>query len=817
MVMSIFFKSENYMSVKQLVIVITSFLILAASNIQAQLSGKILDFQTEEEIIGATIIISNTNKGTYSNEFGYFNLEIPKNAQSIQVSYTGYRTKIINLDSIDLKSELIIYIESNTNIIGDVQIIAERQQSFEIGKIYISPQEIEQTIQLGGEKDILKALQSTPGIKGGVEGTSGLLVRGGNSDQNLYLLEDISLYNTSHVFGLVSTFSGDNIKSLSLYKGGFPARYGGRLSSILDVKVKSGSPEKWEGQATLGILSSKLGASGPIIKDKWTISFLARRSFYDLIPLTQQLVNPNQQEPFYNFSDFFVKSNYKINQKNNISLFFYNSRDRWSRKSNFSSETFSQEESNVLAWGNRAASLTWKNRIASNIFQNVSVIYNSYQFDVDASTNNLPLNEDSFFSSNSYNSSVQDYSIKYRLDYQLNSRHYLRAGTEVINHNITPGQSRILNKINDTAILDTLSSNNDISNTEYRFFVEDEINFNRLNINAGLSFSGLSTVDKNYNSLEPRISAKYELNSKINIQASVVKMTQYLHVLSNNSLGLPTDLWIASTSRIPPSSSWTYSLGSEMKIDKNHTLNIEFYNKELTGLINYRAGSSFLLFGTDWEDRVISNGLGNSYGVEIQLKRSYKKLSGWLSYTYSRTDRQFQELNNGEAFPFNFDRPHELDILLSYKPNSKWSFNFNWKYHTGDAVTFPVGFYPNIFYDGELGGSGISNDLFELPSFSNFLLDPNSIPIYEGINQERLPDYHRLDISISRTILKKKYEHIINLSVYNLYNRKNTLFVVHGYDNSAISTVNAVRNLKGSLRSFNQFPIIPSLSYTVKF
>lgn len=781
-----------------------------------QVSGYVSDSLSRERIAGATIYLPQWGKGTYTNEYGYFQISAPAGDVVVEVAFLGYAPKRIEIQ-VDGPVRLPnIALPPAAQTLGEVTVTEASRRSYEIGRLIVSGGELGKAVQLGGEVDVLKALQLLPGVKYGVEGTSGLFVRGGGADQSMYLLDDVPLYNTSHLFGLVSTFSGDNIRSTSLYKGAFPARYGGRLAAVVDVAVKDGNAARWEKEATLGLISSRLSLNGPLLKDRWTVSLAARRSLYEVVRELKKggLGGP---PPRYSFYDLHFKTRFSVTRRHDITLFGYQSGDGWANASSLPDGSSDQEDR--LRWGNRLGYLKWDYKSGVNFFINLMLYSNGYDFGIDnrAAERQAGVSTDRRFA---YASGVQDRGAKLRADYLHNDRHYLRGGAEWVRHRFTPGISELRVAVSGQAAVDTSSGSNQIRADELRLYIEDDVSIGRLRLNAGLHLSALMAPGRSYANAEPRLSAAYRIGERTTVQASYSRMAQYLHLLSNSGLGLPTDLWLPVTDGIPPALSHNMALGAERQLGGQYSLSVEAYYRTMEGMVSYREGAGFLLFGENWPQKVLTGGTGRAYGLEFLLRKTTGKLSGWVAYTLSRATRRFDGLNRGRSFPFKYDRPHDLAIVLQYRPNAKHEFSANWLYATGNAATLPIGFYPSIFHDGTTGGgAGISTDLFELPSPSSFDTDRNAIPIYGGVNQGRFPDYHRLDVAYNRTFRRRRSEHVLNLSVYNLYNRKNTLYISHGYENTPIeiNRPDTRSNRQGSLRSFSQFPVLPSIAYTIRF
>ncbi len=791
---------------KKLFLSIISLLISSFLFGQQNIKGKIIDEYSKQPLIGANIVFGNSN--TLSDSIGEFDV-VALQSDTFTISYIGYGTKVV-INSLPYN---LIEMRSNSERIDEVTIIASRINKYEIGRQNVLVSEINNSVFLLGENDPLKMLQTLPGIKYGIEGTSGIIVRGGGPDQNLYLMDNVPVYGVNHMFGLISTFNTSTIKELSIYKGIFPARYSGRLSSVLDFRMDEGSKSEYKANIGIGILSAKLNFNGPIIKDKWTINTSVRRSMLDYTIA---------RSPKYYFIDGSLKSTFAINSNHKLSINLYNTKDSWVKKGRIVGDsTSTTSSSSQLNWKTKVASLSWENNIGKlnnliTIF-NTGYIFNTSSFD----TLNLIRTKSSASISNNYTTEIQDNGIKLFSTYKFN-KYTVSFGSSYISHFILPGTSSVQIREDRQTIIDSLSNQNSYSNRELNVFLENEFRLDNFKLNLGINFfKPLISNFKTKNYLEPRFSLEYKFFTNTYLQLGYSRMNQNLHQLSNNSLGLPSDIWIASSSRILPANSENFAI-SFSKDHGNYEWIVESFFKTFENLMDYGSGTSFLLNGVDWEDKIQTNGKGGSKGVEFYLRKKAGKLSGWVSYTISKTHRQFENINKGEKFPYKFDRRHEFNIVGIYNKSKKLSFSFNWSFSSGNKYSRPIGYYPSINYTGLTNsGIGISTDLFELPSIGdNRQTDNNVLPIFDKINNASFPYYHRLDVSMRYKIKKKSLTHQFEVGAYNIYNRHNTLYVSYSADVDLLSpsTQDIIGTKSNSkLRSIAQFPIIPSLSYNLSF
>ncbi|MEM6343171.1 MAG: TonB-dependent receptor [Bacteroidota bacterium] len=742
------------------------------------LSGYVYDEANGESLIGATVYIPEAKAGAYSNSYGFYSLSVPPGNYVVQYRFVGYG---VMTDTIDLSENVKLdvrlgQIETTTEeVVISAESASERIQSTEMGVETLSIKEIKKLPVLFGETDILKTIQLLPGVKAAGEGSSGFFVRGGGTDQNLILLDEAPVYNPAHLLGFFSVFNGDAIKSTKLYKGNMPAEYGGRLSSVLDVQMKDGNKKDYELSGGIGLISSRLTFEGPIVEDKGSFMVSGRRTYADAFLAFSSDTNlQNTQLYFY---DLNMKANYRVSEKDQIFVSGYFGRDKFGLRDQFG-----------LNWGNATGTVRWNHLFSDKLFLNSTLIYSDYDYEIDIIDAGAKIT-----------SGIQDWNLKEDFSYYANQRNTLKFGANVIYHTFVPGviTSTESAAINDTELQEryALESAAYISH-EWKATESFNINYglrvsNFTVLGPGTEYSydnegaavdsvtyGQGEVIKNYFGLEPRISASYVINPNLSIKASYARNRQYIHLLTNATGGSPTDLWLPSSATIQPEISDQFALGYFQTFGEKYEGSVEIYYKDLQNQIDYKNGADIFLNETVESELVFGDGW--SYGAEFLFRKNVGKFTGWAAYTWSRTFRQFDEINNGEAFPARQDRVHDISLVGMYDPNPKWSFSATWVYNTGDAVTFPNGSYS---YNGQI------------------------VPLYGERNADRLPAYHRLDLSA--TWYGKNPKSSWNVSVYNAYNRKNVFSLDFRESESNPGTTEAVKTYL--------FGAVPSLTYNFNF
>ncbi|MCH7414013.1 TonB-dependent receptor [Belliella sp. R4-6] len=772
------------------------FFLLGHVNAQkVTINGNIKEEGSGESLIGANIYDKISQKGAVANQFGFYSYTTEKDSVDLYFSFVGYQTKRFQLAP---KSDTVINVFLIPDgVLEEVVVSAESmdkvQEITRMSSINVPIKQIKELPALMGEVDVFKVLQLLPGVQSGTEGASGLYVRGGGPDQNLILLDGVPVYNASHLFGFFSVFNADAINNVELIKGGFPSRYGGRLSSVIDITMKEGNMQEVKGEGSIGLIASKITVEGPIKKDKTSFILSARRTYLDILarPIIKAATNGNESVGYY-FYDLNGKVNHKVNDKNRIYFSVYSGDDKaYARYNDFyvnNNERTDYQEEFGLKWGNFISALRWNNVINSRLFSNYTFTYSRYQFDLFNEYKEKitgPSGSQSNLYSERYFSGIRDWAAKADFEYIPNPDHYIRFGTNVILHKFSPGvyASKNSQEANDLRL-----GASELNSTEYSFYAEDDINISsRFKANLGLHYSGFLTDGQNYNSLQPRIAARYLLNESTSIKASFVTMAQFIHLLTNAGLGLPTDLWVPATPNIGPQKAMQAAIGA-VKNFKGFELSAEAYYKTMDGLIEYRDGATYLNIDEDWQDKV-AVGEGKSYGIELLAQRKIGRISGWLGYTWSNTERKFDEVNFGEWFPYKYDRRHDISLALTHEWKDNKDFSLVWVYGTGNAISLPT-------------------QRYEGPEMSRWGGNYRpEIQYYESRNNFRNPAYHRLDLSFSWWKTKRWGERKWTLGIYNVYNRMNPFFMDLSYD----------RNGNRKIIQYSLFPVIPSFSYGFKF
>lgn len=780
---------------KSLVILFFLIPIISAGQEMITISGYVEDAENGEKLLGGTIYDLYSKKGAVTNDYGFYSLTLPKDSVKLRISYTGFDTQFFNGKP---EKDLQLTFKMAFNMLEEVEIIGNKEEQVhlksEMSTIDISMEKVKTLPVFLGEKDIMKTIQLMPGVQTGSEGTSGLYVRGGGPDQNLILLDGVPVYNASHLFGFFSVFNADAINSVKLIKGGFPSRYGGRLSSVIDIKMKEGNMKEFHGEGSIGLISSKLTLEGPIKKDKTSFLISGRRTYIDLLarPIIRSAGDGNTAG--YYFYDLNGKVNHKFSDKDRLYISAYlgddkaysSYEDSWTNNG----ETSTDKESAQLKWGNTITAIRWNHMLSNKVFMNTTLRYSKYRFLVGAdseftTTTAGSSTTDAF--SYAYISGIEDWSGKVDFDWVPNPNHFVRFGAGDIYHTYTPGVNQFrVTESNSSAIDTTFGANKQFAH-ELFAYLEDEVKIGeKFKGNVGLHFSGFVVGSTNYWSLQPRISGRYLLNNNSSVKASYASMTQFMHLLTNTGIGLPTDLWLPATERVKPQTSHQWAAGYAQTIKEKFELSIEGYYKVMNNLIEYKDGASFFSNDQDWQDK-IESGRGWSYGGEILLEKKRGKTTGWIGYTLSWTNRQFENLNFGEVFPYRYDRRHDLGLAITHEFNDRVSIGAVWVYGTGNAVTLGLERYQPA----------------TVSQFSWY----TDIEHIEGRNNYRMPAYHRLDLSVNLKKEMKWGQRTWSFGIYNVYSRQNPFYLEFGNDSAG--------NRK--LYQYSLFPFIPSFSYAFKF
>ncbi|MGN7889867.1 TonB-dependent receptor [Dyadobacter sp. 22481] len=746
------------------------------------ISGTVTDKATGESLIGATVGIEGTDKGTVTNEYGFFSISLPAASYTINASYIGYAryAEKVVLDK-DYKLKIMLVTEGNNlqEVLISEKAKNEAVTSAQMGKENLNVKQLASLPVLFGEKDVMKIVQLLPGVKAAGEGGTGFYVRGGGADQNLVLLDEAIVYNPSHLLSFFSIFNSDAIKSLTLYKGNEPAQYGGRLSSVMDVKMNDGNDQSYHASGGIGLIAARLNVEGPIVKSKGSFLVSARRTYADaFLGLSGDSTVRNNRLYFY---DLNAKLNYKITDRDRIYLSGYYGKDILSFGDVLS-----------IDWGNATATLRWNHIFSSKLFSNTSLIYSDYCYKVKVNTAGVNGN---------MLSSIQDWNFKQGFDYYMDTNNSWHFGFNAIHHSIAPGIISASPAVSDSANSKTW---------ENAIYISDSWKASpRLNIDIGARLSAFLvlggnskfyTLDdsrqivdtlqyssghvyKTYLNFEPRISASYQLGNASSVKAAYARNAQYLHLYSNFITSNPIDKWVATNNIIKPTVADQVSLGFFRNLSENaYESSIETYFKAMHNVADYKDNAQILNSNEPIEPQLLF-GQGRAYGIEFSLKKNEGRLTGWLSYTLSRTELRINGVNNNSWYPATQDRTHDLAVVGMYKLSKKWMVSADFVYYTGNAATFPSGKYG---------------------------IDDQAIPYYTGRNEYRRPAYHRLDVGATVKLKERKhFSPELSFSIYNAYGRQNPYIINFQTDPDNPAKTQALQT--------SLFRWVPSVSYNFKF
>lgn len=777
------------------------------------INGFVSDVETGENIISAAVYDQISHKRTVTNNSGFYSLSFKKGNQiKITASYPGYQT---NWKTFVLNTDTTIHFQlRNTNAIERVEISAQKEvhQNSEISTLTIPLDDIKKMPTLTGETDVMKVFQLMPGIQSGQEGSTNLYVRGGSQDQNLFLLDDVPLYYVNHLGGFVSVFDDNAINSMKLIKGGFPARYGGRLSSVIDICMKNGNNKELHGEAKFGLLSSKLFFEGPIKKNKTSFMLSARRSNIDYFTRLQTKLAYDDFIAAYTFYDVYGKLHHTFSDKSSVFFTIYSGRDRFSLidKENpmkdplaiDNTESYNYESYLFNKWGNQILAFRWNKIFGSRFFSNFSLSYSRFYYK----------NEQEYLKKDSslthtleenyklYRSGIFDFTGRIDFEYYPRPSHKFKFGANAVRHGFVPGITQY-REVSQIVEADTAFGNKQLNTFELNAYIEDDFKIGkRIITNAGVLYSYYDASGIVYQSFQPRISLNLRLFDNISIKSAYSKIRQNLHLLSSSGTGIPADIWLPPSTDLKPQLSNQYVAGIMYTNPRFNTeISIEGFYKEMFHLIDFKEGASFQLSNTDWLSIVEPDGYGRAYGTEFLLQRKRGKMTGWIAYTLSKNERKFEHINSGNFYPATYDRRHDIAVVINYKLNKRITLSGNWVYSSGNMMTLAVSQYPITlpeWDDGSCGGY-ISNEIF-------FNKQIETAYYYGGKNNFRLPAYHRLDISASFEKQKKRGVRTWNVAVYNVYFRKNIYFLYY-------------KNKGKDLYKFTLFPFVPSFSYSFRF
>ncbi len=742
------------------------------------ITGYVSDNENGEKIVNATIVELTTKKFAITDEHGYYALMLPAiDTLKLTAFAFGYNPDTLIITT---GKRLDIELKSKTNI-DSVYVSANNKQPLttSIGTINLQAKQIKLIPTIGAEPDIFKALQLLPGIQFGTEGKSDIYVRGGLPDENLIILDDVPLYYINHLGGFISVFNTDAINSVTVTKGGFPARYSSRLSSVIDVRMKDGNKNHFAGNFSVGITNTKFLLEGPILKNKSSY-LISVRTFPLEYLMRPFLILGNEGQYFgYKFYDINLKINYKLNSNNRLFLSYYSGDDIFNY--NLSKLFYkNQELKYMVTWGNLLSAFRWNHIFSNKFFVNSTLAFTRFRFNNNVISNN-PETKDFF--TYSFNSNIKDIIVKSVFDYFAGKHHKIKFGYNIVYHHFNPGMAYLKITEEDTLLNENQTETNNIYGWENIFFVENNISIaNFFKANIGINYSNFLTDSQQFNSFQPRIVANFIVSENFSIKASYSTMQQYVHLLTANTVGIKPDMWVPVNSEMPPSEARQISIGTYFYV-KNIDFSIIAYKKNANNLITYKEGAVFTGSAENWQQKIETHGYGESMGLEFLAQKNHGKITGWIAYTLAKSDRQFQNINNGQKFSFKYDRRHNFNIVANYKFKNNITFSTNWVFASGLPFVMPIYRY-NILENNNL----------------------QNILIYADRNTYRIRAYHRLDVAVN---FSKKIKHgtrTWTISIYNLYNRQNPYFYY-------------TKQVAGKWKIYQQslFPIIPSVSYSLKF
>lgn len=796
---------------------------------QVTVSGFVRDKRSAESLIGASVYEAHSRVGTASNNFGFFSLTLPPGNITIRSSYIGYTSHQHILNGLERDTVLTIELEPSASL-QEVVITGQSNDkqsvlSTQMGALEINQQTIRSTPVMFGEADIIKTLQLTPGVSAGTEGTAGMYVRGGNVDENLFLIDGNPVYQINHIGGIFSAFNPEAISGMDFFKSGFPSRYGGRLSSVVDVHTKEGNMKEYHGSASIGLISGNLNFEGPIIKDRTSFNIGLRRTWLDVLSAPAVAIankitkkDGTRLRARYAFHDLNLKVNHIFNDRSRMYLSLYNGNDVLKGGSTDfpdqdSDNNYNYDSDVSLRWGNIMATAGWTYVFNNRLFGKVSGVFTRYHSRLRNTEHDVVGNEgdedySDSFRENETNTGITDFGLRTSFDYMPASAHHIRFGGDYLVHRFHPEYNRSVayEKNEETSVEIGQEFANDLLwGHEAGVYAEDDWTLSSaVRLNAGLRFSLFNVQGKTYTGLEPRVSLRWLLDDNLSFKASYSRMNQYVHLISNSFISLPTDAWMPVTRKLKPLISDQVSAGFYYNLNKEYNFSVEGYYKTLDNLLEYRDGHTFTPSFVNWEDKLTA-GEGRSYGAEFMVRKETGRTTGWVGYGLSWSDRQFDELNQGARYPARFDNRHKLNIVVMHKISPKVELSAAWSYASGNHVTLSL---ENYYENGT--GSPTNND-------NHYMDASESIDYYEGRNNYQLPAYHRLDLGIKIYRPKKKGRMgIWTVSIYNVYSRMNP-FMIYKSDKTVPDPGSSYGKNVPVFKTIGIMPIIPSISYTYKF
>jgi outer membrane receptor for ferrienterochelin and colicin len=772
------------------------------------ISGYIRDQANGESLIGATVFEKKLGKGTITNNFGFYSFTVKGDSAVLTYSFVGYTSKAVSLR---LKSDTtIVVLLEGGRLLDEVTVRSERSEKIHetsrTGTVNLPVAQIKNVPTFAGEQDVLKALQLIPGVSGGTEGSSNILVRGGTADQTLILMDGVPIYNPTHLYGLFSSFNPDAVNNVELVKSGFPARYGGRLSGIADITLREGNSNRFSAQASVGLLASRLLLEGPIIKGRTSFLISSRASYLTLMrPLLEEKVGEASLDG-YKFHDINAKINHHINSRNRVYASLYTGADKMTSKyTSITKDSLAPDNivnsTNVtrdaMGWRNLLTSLRWNHEINSTKFFNITAYLSDYDLIIQNQYSKHSIHdpsgaEEDFGLKYKYISKIRDLGMKIDFDHIPNTKHYFRYGAAFIHHDFSPA---IGAKHSTDSVFTVDPRNVRTTTNELNAYVEDDYNVtSKLKMNAGVHGVMYSVSGTVYTGLQPRLSMRYSLQNNLSLKASYSYMQQFLQTLTNAGLGMPIELWVPATNKIKPQNSHQFSIGAAQTRNNDVEISVEAFYKTMNNLLEYKEGASYLDNDQPWYDK-IETGRGKAYGLEVFIQKKMGRFTGFAGYTLSWNRRQANNVNNGDWYYARYDHRHDFKVTANYRLNNKhFDVSATWVFATGTAVTVPVSRYAADVYFGR----GYSNGVYT-PSVQGGYIDE-----YRTRGNYRMQPYHRLDLNVNYTFTKGAVEHKASIGLYNAYDRLNPFYIQYDYN-------------RLEYKSVSLFPIMPAASYSVKF
>lgn len=764
------------------------------------LNGYVLDDDSEETLIGANICDRQQEVGTTTNPFGFFSITLPEGHAELEFSYIGYASRQVSLHL--CRDTLLTVRLKGNNELEEIIVLSDKAEtgipSSRMGASSIPVAHIQNTPALLSEADVLKSVQLLPGVQGGISGTSGLYVRGGSPDQNLYLLDGVPLYNVDHTLGILSIFTPESVKKADLYKSSFPARFGGRLSSVLDVRTNDGDMQHYHGSLSIGLLTSRMHFEGPLWKNRTSFIVSARRSYIDL--MAKPLMSKEERGGYYLY-DINAKLNHRFSDRDRLFFSLYHGKDHasytYTNYDDYEQQDIpTSRDRQSAAWGSTLGTIRWNHVFGERLFHNITLSYNRFRF---SNKNKYFLWKESF--SSRYHSGIEDWGITSDFDYHPAPAHFVKFGGSYLYHTFRPeAQNTFIHTEENDKPADqvfTMAGRQAIRAHEAALYAEDDIRWNdRWKANLGAHVSLFHVQKHTYVHLEPRLSLSYRATPDFTLKAAWTHMTQYVHLLSSTQLSLPTDLWVPVTRHLRPMQARQFSAGSYYTGFKGWELSVEGYYKTIENVLEYKDGTHFYGNSIDWEDRV-EMGTGRHFGIEFMVEKKTGRTTGWINYTLAKADRKFTagNVNQGKRFPSAYDRRHTVNISLSHRIGKRTDMNASWTYASGNAVTLPKEYATLILPEGT------NRPLIVPARYSSTR------------NNYRLPASHQLNLGFNFHRKTRHGERIWNVSLFNAYNALNPNYVFIDYytDNQEEGKRIPV------IQKVTLIPFLPSFSYTYKF